>query len=120
VAWTPGAEVAVVMRYTLRLLTIQQFERATTLIYAAETLRAADPATWSDHPFRIGMWVGARVTPNTTEAAEEWLKQRRRARGPVIRGQGSPHQLSSCPWCARLHQCHHAASTTGGPAGWCR
>ena len=34
-----------------------------------------------------------------TEKAEEWLKQRRRSRGPVVRGQGSPHQLSSCPWC---------------------
>ena len=93
------AGIAVVMRYTLRLLTIQQFERAATLICAAEVLRRADPSTWGDLPFRIGMWVGARVTPNTTDKAEEWLKQRRRARGPVIRGQGSPHQLSSCPWC---------------------
>ncbi|MGH3902932.1 MAG: hypothetical protein ACRDTE_01840 [Pseudonocardiaceae bacterium] len=42
------------MRYTLRLLTIQQFERATTLIYAAEVLRRADPSTWDDLPFRIG------------------------------------------------------------------
>ncbi|MGH3873551.1 MAG: hypothetical protein ACRDSR_18915 [Pseudonocardiaceae bacterium] len=94
-----AAGVAVVMRYTLRLLTIQQFERATTLICAAELLRRADSATWGDLPFRIGMWMGARVTPNTTDKAEEWLKQRRRARGPMARGQGSPHQLSSCPWC---------------------
>ncbi|MGH3772882.1 MAG: DISARM system helicase DrmA [Pseudonocardiaceae bacterium] len=94
-----AAGVAVMMRYTLRLLTIQQFERATTLICAAEHLRRADPATWGDHPFRVGMWVGARVTPNTTGEAENWLKQRRRARGPMARGQGSPHQLSSCPWC---------------------
>ncbi len=94
-----AAGIAVVMRYTLRLLTIQQFERAATLICAAEVLRRADPTTWGGHPFRIGMWVGARVTPNTTDKAEEWLKQRRRSRGPVVRGQGSPHQLSSCPWC---------------------
>ncbi len=94
-----AAGIAVVMRYTLRLLTIQQFERATTLICAAELLRRADASTWGDLPFRIGMWVGARVTPNTTDKAEDWLKQRRRARGPVVRGQGSPHQLSSCPWC---------------------
>ncbi|MGH3998877.1 MAG: hypothetical protein ACRDTJ_15640, partial [Pseudonocardiaceae bacterium] len=94
-----AAGIAVVMRYTLRLLTIQQFERATTLICAAELLRRADSSTWGDLPFRIGMWVGARVTPNTTDKAEEWLKQRRRAHGPMARGQGSPHQLSSCPWC---------------------
>lgn len=93
------AGIGVVMRYTLRLLTIQQFERAATLICAAEVLRRTNPATWGDLPFRIGLWVGARVTPNTTDAAEEWLKQRRRARGPFVRGQGSPHQLSSCPWC---------------------
>ncbi|MGC1731139.1 MAG: hypothetical protein WA731_00485, partial [Pseudonocardiaceae bacterium] len=94
-----AAGIAVMMRYTLRLLTIQQFERAATLICAAEVLRRGELTTWGDHPFRIGMWVGARVTPNTTEKAEEWLKQRRRSRGPVVRGQGSPHQLSSCPWC---------------------
>ncbi len=94
-----AAGVAVLMRYTLRLLTIQQFERAATLICAAEVSRRADPSIWGDLPFRIGMWVGARVTPNTTDKAEEWLKQRRRAQGPVVRGQGSPHQLSSCPWC---------------------
>jgi hypothetical protein len=94
-----AAGIAVMMRYTLRLLTIQQFERAATLICAAEVLRRGELNTWGDHPFRIGMWVGARVTPNTTDKAEEWLKQRRRSRGPVVRGQGSPHQLSSCPWC---------------------
>ncbi|MFD9959214.1 DISARM system helicase DrmA [Amycolatopsis sp. NPDC058986] len=93
------AGVAVLMRYTLRLLTIQQFERAATLICAAETLRRGDEQTWGDEPFRIGMWVGGRVTPNKTEHAEEWLKQRRNIRGAVTRAQGSPHQLSSCPWC---------------------
>ncbi|MFE6609495.1 DISARM system helicase DrmA [Amycolatopsis sp. NPDC057786] len=93
------AGVAVLMRYTLRLLTIQQFERATTLICAAEILRREDEQTWGDTPFRIGMWVGARVTPNSTKKAEDWLKQRRNIRGSVTRAQGSPHQLSSCPWC---------------------
>ncbi len=50
-----AAGIAVMMRYTLRLLTIQQFERAATLICAAEVLRRDDLATWGDHPFRIGM-----------------------------------------------------------------
>jgi Helicase conserved C-terminal domain len=91
--------VAVLMRYTLRLLTIQQFERAATLICAAETLRRADPGTWGESPMRIGLWVGGRVTPNRTGDAEEWLAQQRRERGAATRGQGSPHQLTSCPWC---------------------
>jgi hypothetical protein len=88
---------AVLMRYTLRLLTIQQFERATTLICAAEALRRSDPSTWGNRPIRIGLWVGGHVTPNTTEQAEQWVKAARRTRAP--RGVGSPHQLSSCPWC---------------------
>lgn len=95
-----SAGMAVLMRYTLRLLTIQQFERATTLICAAESLRHADPATWGTTPFRIGLWVGVRVTPNTFDAVLEWAKEIRRGRGRSgARGQGSPHQLTSCPWC---------------------
>ncbi|MEH1129594.1 DISARM system helicase DrmA [Micromonospora sp. CPCC 206061] len=95
----PKAGLAVLMRYTLRLLTIQQFERAATLICAAETLRRADPQTWGETPMRIGLWVGGRVTPNRTGDAEDWLAQQRRGRGMATRGQGSPHQLTSCPWC---------------------
>jgi hypothetical protein len=93
------AGLAVLMRYTLRLLTIQQFERAATLICAAEVLRRADQQTWGALPFRLGLWVGGRVTPNRTEDAADWLKEVRRSTGRPSRGQGSPHQLTSCPWC---------------------
>ncbi|MGW5444958.1 DISARM system helicase DrmA [Streptomyces asiaticus] len=94
----PG--VAVLMRYTLRLLTIQQFQRAAALICACETIRRADPGTWGGTPFRIGLWVGGNVTPNTTEQADTWLKDRRKDKGRGRRGRtGSPHQLTSCPWC---------------------
>ena len=58
---TPGlggfdtrAGVAVLMRYTLRLLTIQQFQRAAALVCACETLRRSDSAVWGQVPFRIG------------------------------------------------------------------
>ncbi|MFY1696862.1 DISARM system helicase DrmA [Solwaraspora sp. WMMA2101] len=91
--------LAVLMRYTLRLLTIQQFERAATLICAAETLRRADETTWGDTPIRIGLWVGGKVTPNYTDQARQWLQQQRGGRGAATRGHGSPHQLTSCPWC---------------------
>ena len=67
--------VAVLMRYTLRLLTLQQFQRAAALICACELIRREDPATWGDEPFRIGLWVGQRSTPNRTEDAAEILKQ---------------------------------------------
>lgn len=88
--------VAVLMRYTLRLLTLQQFQRATALICACETIRRADPQTWGDDPFRIGLWVGMRNTPNKTADSEEAVKQHREGR---VRGSGTPHQLTNCPWC---------------------
>lgn len=91
--------VAVLMRYTLRLLTIQQFQRATTLICACEVLRRKDTDRWGEVSFRIGLWVGGRVSPNDTDAAADWLKEIRKANGrPNLRG-GSPYQLTSCPWC---------------------
>ncbi|MGH8902787.1 MAG: DISARM system helicase DrmA [Egibacteraceae bacterium] len=95
--------VAVVMRYTLRLLTIQQFQRATALICACEALRrdTADRGDrrWGTTPFRIGLWVGMRATPNTTEDAERWVKQRRKTARWTGGVTGSPAQLTVCPWC---------------------
>jgi hypothetical protein len=88
--------VAVLMRYTLRLLTLQQFQRATALICACETIRRSDEATWGSDPFRIGLWVGMRNTPNKTADSEEAIKQHRESR---MRGSGTPHQLTNCPWC---------------------
>lgn len=88
--------VAVLMRYTLRLLTLQQFQRATALICACETIRRADEKTWGTDPFRIGLWVGMRNTPNRTADSEEAIKQHRESR---LRGSGTPHQLTNCPWC---------------------
>jgi hypothetical protein len=89
--------VAVLMRYTLRLLTLQQFQRATALICACESIRRDNPAKWGNEPFRIGLWVGQRTTPNHTDQSEEFCKQ---ARGQYQQSaSGSPHQLTNCPWC---------------------
>jgi hypothetical protein len=98
--------VAVLMRYTLRLLTLQQFQRATALICACEAIRREDIAAgdprWGHEPFRIGLWVGARSTPNRTEHAAEALKQVKvkYRRGSIAVGLGTPVQLAHCPWCA--------------------
>jgi hypothetical protein len=97
-----GSGVAVIMRYTLRLLTIQQFQRASTLLCAMEVIRreavAAGDATWGVEPFRIGLWVGARATPNTTRDAEEAIRNAHRDTWSGGGG-GTPHQLPNCPWC---------------------
>ncbi len=93
--------VAVIMRYTLRLLTLQQFQRATALICACETIRQSDVSKWGKTPFRLGLWVGQRTTPNTTEQSEELGQQERGQyqRGSSVGGVGSPRQLTNCPWC---------------------
>lgn len=94
--------LTVIMRYTLRLLTIQQFQRASTLLCAMEVIRreaqAKGDKRWGEVPFRIGLWVGQRATPNTTADAQQAIQN---ARGNQWRqlGTGTPAQLSSCPWC---------------------
>ncbi len=97
--------LAVLMRYTLRLLTLQQFERTAALICACEAIRrdalSKGDARWGQSPFRLGLWVGQKTTPNTNEQADEAVKTMRGTRrGFAPRGGvGSPHQLSACPWC---------------------
>lgn len=90
------AGVAVLMRYTLRLLTLQQFQRATALLCACEVIRQEDPAQWGSEPFRIGLWVGRHSTPNWTADAAEAVKQLRKGTLPR---EGTPYQLTNCPWC---------------------
>ena len=91
--------VGVLMRYTLRLLTLQQFQRAAALICACEVLRREDPKTWGTEPFRLGLWVGAKATPNRLKDADESLASSNMGGRPNLGG--SPHQLTNCPWCGR-------------------
>lgn len=91
-----GRGLAVIMRYTLRLLTLQQFQRASTLICAMELLRKQAPDIWGTEPFTLGLWVGGSVTPNRTEDSHDAIEKERDNR----RDTGStPAQLTSCPWC---------------------
>jgi len=101
-SWLDGqAGVTVLMRYTLRLLTLQQFQRAATLLCACEVIRREAPDTWGEEPFRIGLWVGMRSTPNYTDQADEVIRQ---DHGQFTGGQGgvgTPAQLPNCPWCGK-------------------
>lgn len=90
-----GNGVDVLMRYTLRLLTAQQFQRAATLFCAMEQLRRADIAALGDRPFRIGLWVGGSATPNKRDDALVKLKALQR--DPDA---DNPYVLLRCPWCA--------------------
>lgn len=92
--------IAVLMRYTLRLLTLQQFQRATTLICACENERKLNPTKWGKDSFRIGLWVGQKTTPNSTKDADTYVKQSKgNGTGAPKSGLGSTEQITSCPWC---------------------
>ena len=90
------AGVTVLMRYTLRLLTAQQFQRATALVCAAEMARLRDEATWGTEPFRIGLWVGTDVSPKRYDEAESQLKRAASAGGGY---RLTVLQIQRCPWC---------------------
>ncbi len=95
--------VSVLMRYTLRLLTLDQLQRAATLICALELLRQdkanQDLGPW---PFEIGLWVGRAATPNKLGKAGDGDENSARKR--VLDYQGDtkkplPIPLETCPWC---------------------
>jgi hypothetical protein len=92
-----GDGVAVLMRYTLRLLTSQQFQRAAALICAAELIRQEDPDLWGDKPFTIGLWVGSAVSPKRFAEAKSQVEE---ARSDTSKVWGlTVLQLQRCPWC---------------------
>ncbi|MFJ3661184.1 helicase-related protein [Streptomyces sp. NPDC090119] len=92
-----GGGVTVLMRYTLRLLTLQQFERAAILLCAMERMRRDTPDL-GDEEFSLGMWVGRSATPNTLAQAEKKLAELRGAPDKRLATE-NPVQLHACPWC---------------------
>jgi len=99
-----GAGVSVMMRYTLRLLTLDQLGRAAGLVCALELERETDPERYGTWPFEIGLWVGKAATPNTlgfkgdkrTNTARSKVRAFKREPGR----HPSPIPLESCPWCS--------------------
>lgn len=99
-----GGGVTALMRYTLRLLTIQQFERAAILVCACEHLRntynrehaAERPDKLGAEPISIGLWVGQTASPNSRADAERALEK---LRNGATLTEGNPIQLHSCAWC---------------------
>ena len=98
-----GAGVSVVMRYTLRLLTLDQLARASGLVCALELERAADPARYGAWPFEIGLWVGKAATPNFMGRKGDNRSDSARARTRQFKadpgGKPCPLPIESCPWC---------------------
>ncbi|MCF8226007.1 MAG: hypothetical protein K9J30_09020 [Bacteroidales bacterium] len=59
-----GAGVSVMMRYTLRMLNLDQFQRANLLISACEIIRSNSSERYGLTRFTSGIWVGQSLTPN--------------------------------------------------------
>ncbi len=97
-----GAGMSVLMRYTLRLLTLDQLERAAALICALELERRKDTrlGPW---PFEIGLWVGRAATPN--RMGKKGVRDPESAREKTLayvgksRGAPVPIPIERCPWC---------------------
>lgn len=87
------AGTSILMRYTLRLLTTQQFQRAASLICACEIIRRREEERLGSERFTIGLWVGSEVTPNTEENAVKTLREIESKRGV------NKFIMLSCPWC---------------------
>jgi ATP-dependent helicase YprA (DUF1998 family) len=90
--------VAAIMRYTLRLLTTQQFERAALLMCCCEDIRKRSGQLGSEH-FEVGLFVGRGGTPNTLENAKKALKILRDNADADVGKFGNPIQINICVWC---------------------
>lgn len=95
-----GGGTAALMRYTLRLLTLQQFQRATLVIMALELIRRWDVQALGQEPIFIGLWVGDNSLPNKMASSDvddknnlvyEFRK--------LSEGGRSKIPYESCPWC---------------------
>lgn len=88
-----GGGTAVIMRYTLRLLTQQQFERAGRLVCALEILRRNCPEQLGPEPITAGLWVGEATTPNTFKDALTVIGNASTKTAP------RRFVFTRCPWC---------------------
>lgn len=84
-----GGGTTAIMRYTLRLLTAQQFVRACKVVSALELIRRSTD-TLGEEPFSVGLWLGGASSPNTYVQALDALNRRN----------FSKFVLRQCPWCA--------------------
>jgi hypothetical protein len=88
-----GLGVAVILRYTLRLLTLDQLGRAAGVMCALELLRKEPDSPLGDQRFAIGLWVGRSASANRLKEVAKLVTDYRNGTGP------SPFPLTSCPWC---------------------
>lgn len=85
--------VDIIMRYTLRLLTADQFQRSSRLVCSLEYVRSKMSSEFGETEYSIGLWVGSSSTPNTIETAKQ--QYNKMVEGKTDQG----FMITSCPWC---------------------
>jgi len=93
--------VNIIIRYTLRLLSAQQFERASKMILACEFIRS-NHKNLGDKKITIGFWVGTNTIPNTLKGDKGAIKKLENTQKKLNKGDNfvvNPFQLSNCQWC---------------------
>lgn len=85
---------AILMRYTLRLLTAQQYERASAMICACDIIRKQHEDLFGMCRITIGLWVGIDTTPNKMSEAVKSFRE-------LYNGESdeNPFVILKCPWC---------------------
>lgn len=83
----------VLMRYTLRLLTADQFQRSSRLICTMEIMRKKEEKILGETPFSIGIWLGGTTTPNRHKDAKDKLSNWKNG------DETEALLLKNCPWC---------------------
>ncbi len=103
-----GGGTTAFMRYTLRLLTRQQFERAARMVCALELIRRRHPQRLSEAPINIGIWVGGEISPNRYEQAKKLVEEMRDSKP----GADYKLMLERCPWCSAPFDVAHSYQAT--------
>ncbi|SFV89296.1 Superfamily II DNA and RNA helicase [hydrothermal vent metagenome] len=95
-----GGGTVAIMRYTLKLLTAQQFVRANKVIFALELIRQQN-RQFGKESFSSGLWVGQTTSPNTFKQAFEYVKDDKLEK----------FVINSCPWCETKFKRHNYQAT---------
>jgi len=103
-----GAGISVIMRYTLRLLTLDQLGRAAGLVCALELEREENVSRYGEWPFEIGLWVGKAATPNFLGHKGDGRSDAARSKVSQFKNdpnhKPAPIPLENCPWCGERFQ----------------